>query len=476
MASILVSVVGTITATYMFLYLLLHISQDTKEPPAIVTQIPFLNKYGLPIYTLRLPFSRIYIANDTELLPSIQAQWRAISFSVFTANTGEQLGMTKTSRETMERGLMDPDSFSISWPKYMQPAMVPGEDLDRMNKISIEAIASATKDLSANGTARVGLWQWTHDIIIRSTSKAVWGPQNPFEDEKVEEAWKIFEPGFLTLNIFPFASLLFPQILRARERIATAMVQYMRRDGPKSGSGLVRRLVEHHTRFGLPLEDIARSQIGIGFAVMSNTAPCALWMLYHIFSDERVLEDVRREVAKLVETRTEEGGGVETATNVVDLSALQSSCPVLLSTFQETLRVRTLSPGVRMLLEDAVVDDTYLLKKGNLLMMPAMVHHTSAPIWGPDANLFNHLRFKDNPRLGRTAFRGFGGGHVLCPGRFFARTEIMALAALLLLRFDVMPAGGNGSSLRRRIPRRSRASLFQITISRWSFDLEDQRI
>lgn len=33
-----------------------------------------------------------------------------------------------------------------------------------------------------------------------------------------------------------------------------------------------------------------------------------------------------------------------------------------------------------------------------------------------------------------------GGGRVLCPGRHFASTEILALAALLALQFDVVPA------------------------------------
>jgi len=98
--------------------------------------------------------------------------------------------MTKSSIETMERGLTDLDSFSLSWKRSLQIMMAPGEDLDMMNDMATEAIANATKDLVAQGPIRVGLWQWTHATLIRSTSRAVWGPLNPFGDEKIEEAWK----------------------------------------------------------------------------------------------------------------------------------------------------------------------------------------------------------------------------------------------------------------------------------------------
>lgn len=42
------------------------------------------------------------------------------------------------------------------------------------------------------------------------------------------------------------------------------------------------------------------------------------------------------------------------------------------------------------------------------------------------------------------AFRAFGGGSTLCPGRQFASTEILAFASIILLRFDITPASGSG--------------------------------
>lgn len=64
-----------------------------------------------------------------------------------------------------------------------------------------------------------------------------------------------------------------------------------------------------------------------------------------------------------------------------------------------------------------------------MLMLPASVQHTNVSAWGEDADNFDYMRFVPKPgqkKLNRLAFRAFGGGHVLCPGRHFASTEIMA--------------------------------------------------
>ncbi|KAK6852893.1 cytochrome P450 oxidoreductase [Apiospora arundinis] len=72
--------------------------------------------------------------------------------------------------------------------------------------------------------------------------------------------------------------------------------------------------------------------------------------------------------------------------------------------------------------------------------------HTDHDFWVDEVDTFNHRRFlRDRSGGGRSqsvnpfAFRAFGGGTTLCPGRHFATTEMMVLTALLALRFDVHP-------------------------------------
>lgn len=79
-------------------------------------------------------------------------------------------------------------------------------------------------------------------------------------------------------------------------------------------------------------------------------------------------------------------------------------------------------------------------------MIPSAVQHSEKDVWGSTVLEFDHTRFIRSPgkqRFNPVAFRGFGGGTTLCPGRHFASTEILAFAALVTLQFDVEPVSGS---------------------------------
>lgn len=83
--------------------------------------------------------------------------------------------------------------------------------------------------------------------------------------------------------------------------------------------------------------------------------------------------------------------------------------------------------------------------RGSTVLIPSTVQHSSSSAWGEDVGVFNHKRFvKETGRMKHNpvAFRAFGGGVALCPGRHFASTEILAFASVILLRFDIQPISG----------------------------------
>ncbi|KAK3942882.1 25-hydroxycholesterol 7-alpha-hydroxylase [Diplogelasinospora grovesii] len=461
MPSVIAVAFVALGSIYSFLWILLHFTQNGEEPPVVGSAIPFLgplvgmirqksrfyiglrDKYSLPIYTLRLPFTRVYVINATELIPAMQKHWRTLSFAALTAKAGVVVGMSKQSTDIMHKDLTRDDSFSLSWVPLITPTMAPGRALDSMNRKSVEVLAADIEKLRSQaqaGTTTVGLWEWTRKAVLMATTDAVYGPQNPYRDAAVEAAWRTFEPGFLTLNLSPLPDYFAPSILRARELLAAAMTEYMYKGGWKSASELVKARHDHHVnRFGFSLEDIARGEIGNMFAVVGNTVPCAWWLLYHVFSDPKVLADVRSEVSTMVQESSDDG------ICSIDLASIRTACPILLSTYEEMLRYRAVSASVRMVLEDVMLDGRFLLKKGGMVILPTTVQHTAVPEWGENVGEFDHMRFVRTPgkkRPSRLAFRAFGGGHVLCPGRHFASTEIMAVAALMVLQFDVAPVGG----------------------------------
>lgn len=120
--------------------------------------------------------------------------------------------------------------------------------------------------------------------------------------------------------------------------------------------------------------------------------------------------------------------------------------------------------SVRVVAEDHMLDNRYLLKKGGLVMISARAQHSNPDVWGADVHEFHHRRFLkqvSGKRFNPVAFRGFGGGTTLCPGRHFATVEILMLAAMLLLRFDVRPAAGNAPWPRPSTARSSQAEAME---------------
>lgn len=256
----------------------------------------------------------------------------------------------------------------------------------------------------------------------------------------------------------------------ARRRIVAAFAKYFADGHHEQGSALVKCRYQHSTSFGFSIEDIARAEIGGAFAVLGSTSPACFWMIYHLYSDSTALEACRKEAMVLVKATSEEQGtvgelnGKQQKSSSIDVVSVKTKCPLLLSTLQEVLRFRHIGVSARVVLQDEqLLGGKYHLKKDSVVMIPTPVFHSDPTVWGPTGSTFDHGRFLPddlrkvgiyngqkptrktglNTSASRGSYRPFGGGHVLCPGRHFATTEILAFAALVILRFDITPTAGN---------------------------------
>lgn len=246
---------------------------------------------------------------------------------------------------------------------------------------------------------------------------------------------------YIMLDILP-QSVFFGPAVEAREYLVKTFTKYYTDGSYKQGSAYIQRFTEHCISQEIPADDIPRLLVGTVFNNVANTIPSAFWVIYRIFSDPDALEECRREVNQAVRAGDD---GDRTNESILDLSLVLTSCPTLLSTYHEVFRYHGMANSVRVVREDCRLDDRYHLRKGGLVMMSARAQHSNPDVWGADVDEFRHERFlkqQNQPRPNPVAFRGFGGGTTLCPGRHFATSEILLLAALLLLRFDVRPAAG----------------------------------
>ncbi|KAF1962610.1 hypothetical protein CC80DRAFT_542916 [Byssothecium circinans] len=105
-------VAGAVAAVYVSLRLLLYYTQDRREPQPLDTLIPFVgpvigmsskktaDKYNLPIYTLRMPGSRIYVVNSPALISAVQRQYKALAFMPLVAKASVKVSrFSKTASD-----------------------------------------------------------------------------------------------------------------------------------------------------------------------------------------------------------------------------------------------------------------------------------------------------------------------------------------------------------------------------------------
>lgn len=233
-------------------------------------------------------------------------------------------------------------------------------------------------------------------------------------------------------------SILASKGYTGREKVVAALENYFAVNGHETASALVKARIQC-LMSNVKREDLARFECVNGIAILVNTVPTAFWTIYHVFSNDMILEKVREQSSAIL--TTEEDCGAITRT--IHLGKIKD-VPFLASVLQESLRYRGSGSGVRMAMEDTLLDNRYLLKKDSYVIIPNHEMHFNENAWSGTVKDFDPQRFvKTNPqKIHSGSFRGFGGGVNLCPGRLFAMREIMALVAMFALRFDMKPAAG----------------------------------
>lgn len=227
--------------------------------------------------------------------------------------------------------------------------------------------------------------------------------------------------------------------ITARSKVIKAFEEYYKAGGVEKASALAQKRYQAEIDNNVALVDVARYEVGASIAVLVNTAPATFWTLLFLHAHPGLLDDIRKEIDACIETTAENGTTVKT----LDITTLKANCPLLLSSYQEVLRYRSMGTSVREVMEDTYLGQ-WLLKKGAMLQMPSLIIHQDENLWGSTVNEFNPRRFlpeeaKNRPR--DVCFRAFGGGKTLCPGRHFATNEVLAVVAAFIARMDMEPVG-----------------------------------
>lgn len=282
-----------------------------------------------------------------------------------------------------------------------------------------------------------------------------------------------FEKDFTMIILGLYPKYTARKGFAGRRKLHQAINEYFNRGDHQYGLGVLKVRHDAVINNGGTTDDVARFEIGDLVGVLVNATPTFFWMLLTIYSDPTLLEEIRTEITAVTTTiePSATGTGSRKRKHEIDITNLETKCPLLLSSYRELLRHRTQSSSSRWIVKDTIIADKYLLKKDSVLMIPGALIHAD-PIWGPDRTAYNPRRFlkqdpptspspststptstpptnpaappPKTPRLHPGAVRAWGGGQTLCPGRFFATTEITGAVAMVLMRFEMEAVGGKG--------------------------------
>lgn len=415
----------------------------------------FSNETALPIFTLHMLTQNVYVVNSPPLITAAERASKTLSIAPlmvalcprFFDVDDRVMAYLKRNADLKEgHGSLIHDTS-----QGMQKEMAAGsENLELMIKAvlerALESLNGLDEDSKSKGGNTIQLFAWLRrDFAVASTS-AIYGPLNPFAEQPslAEDFWT-FDKSMTSILFAPFPRWTARKAWQARERLTHAFNKYMDAGGLDSALGVFRFRHEINTRYGATKDDISRFELGDIIGVLVNATPAIFWATLHIYSDPSLLQDLRDEIkAATTVHEAPDGYGKRRMKYVIDTKMIASTCPLLLSTFRETLRIHTHNATNRMVIEDTLLDDRYLLRKGGIVQMPSAPVHYNTEIWGPDATAFNARRFLKTNEVAASkgAFKAWGGGATICPGRHFATAEVTGILAMMVARFDVEPTAG----------------------------------
>lgn len=220
------------------------------------------------------------------------------------------------------------------------------------------------------------------------------------------------------------------------------MHKYYAADGHKTASALIKLRHKVNEKYGLSEVDNERFNLSVCYGLLVNTVPATSWVIYYVYSNLPLLTKIREDVSLLVH---HSNSGPAT----VNIPEVIIGCRLLHSLLQEVLRVQSTNAAGRVVLQDTLINERYLLKKDALLFIPSASIHRNESAWGPTASSFDPERFlnlgaaKNAHKVPGYAYRAFGSGASICPGRHFATYEILTVLIITVLRFDILPVQGH---------------------------------
>jgi hypothetical protein len=358
--------------------------------------------------------------------------------------------------------------------EYMLKTDAVNELTSEFNRVLSDQVADELR--VGDEIREIGIYEWLRPIMFKASTTALMGQRILEVYPGLCDDFFAFDSVMLTM-FFGIPKWIVPKAYAIRARTLDGLEKWhvqMREDGkgkpvdpeggvkwePVYGSRLIRaRQLFYETR-GISTRSRASIDLGFMFGLSSNAIPATGWMLLHILNPGADKTLLPRVMMELESARREDG--------TLDLTVLLG-LPLLQAVFHEVLRLyvdvlvsRTLHDDLALPLDDG--KRQLLLKKNDIVMAPSWLGQRDEARWtDPPSDVFCAERFlKTDAETGREVFSLtgmagkffpfgktnnsasrkesanmiIGGGKNMCPGRVFAKQEVLASVAMVLLAFE----------------------------------------
>ncbi|KAL8721478.1 MAG: hypothetical protein Q9225_001857 [Loekoesia sp. 1 TL-2023] len=394
---------------------------------------------------------KVYVVTDPELVNSVNRSSRVLAFNPFIA----QLGKRITGHDEATSRIIQHNLNGENGPGYVTEihdgtvaALMDPKSVQSISYTMLREFSSYLSRLKQKN--EIGLFAWIRQVMTRCNTTAIYGQANPLngDSKKLDQIFWDFDENLnlLMLNIFP--SILTPKGNSARAKLGSGFQEYFNQYVPGQTKSSLMTLTRHliNNKYNLDIWNAARLEVGVLLGVLANIIPTTFWLITHIYSDTTLLQQIRQEIESTSVDHRDNG-----AAPTLKVLTMRERCTLLHATLREVLRHHALGSSVRFVREDIYLDGKYLLRKDGIVQMPMSVLHADRAVWGDDIGVFRPSRFlkpsenhdssgdlKQTP----SAFRPFGGGTSMCPGRHLVTMGTMAVAAYMILQFDLEPVDG----------------------------------
>ncbi|CAO2633114.1 7-alpha-hydroxycholest-4-en-3-one 12-alpha-hydroxylase [Lemmus lemmus] len=304
--------------------------------------------------------------------------------------------------------------------------------------------------LDASSWREDGLFHFCYSVLFKAGFLSLFGctkdkVQDLLESEELFAKFRRFDllfPRFVYSLLGPREWVEVGQLQRLfHQRLSVE--QNLEKDGVSNWLGCMHQFLREQ---GVESSMQDKFNFMMLWASQGNTGPACFWALLFLLKHQDAMKAVQEEATRVLgEGRLEARKSFAFA-----LSALKHT-PVLDSVMEETLRLGASPTLLRMVQKDYVLrmdsGQEYQIRRGDkVALFPYLSVHMDPDIH-PEPTVFKYNRFLNPDGTRKVDFyksgkkihhynMPWGSGVSICPGRFFAVSEMKIFVLLMIMYFD----------------------------------------